>query len=125
MTILPPAPAQVGVESDVDERTNGHPPAPRAGHGHGHGNNNGNGRGGLGGGQGGPDDDNADNERSPHYYRRRRSFWPFVLDLGLVLALFGLIITGRPLTVIGAIIFVVALAGWIREARADYSNLSE
>jgi hypothetical protein len=47
------------------------------------------------------------------------------LDLGLVLALFGLIITGRPLMVIGAIIFVVALAGWIREARADYSNLSE
>jgi hypothetical protein len=122
MTLMPPAPAEV--ESEVSERTNGHPPA--NGHGRGQGNGNGHGRGGLGGGQGGPgDDDSQDNERSPQYYQRRRSFWPFVLDLGLVLALFGLIITGRPLIVIGAIIFVVALAGWIREARADYSNLSE
>jgi hypothetical protein len=123
---MPPAQAPVGVESDVSERTNGHPPVHGGGHGHGHGNGKGNGRGGLGGGQGGADDnDSQDNERSPQYYRRRRSFWPFVLDLGLVLALFGLIITGRPLIVIGAIVFVVALAGWIREARADYSNLSE
>jgi hypothetical protein len=48
-----------------------------------------------------------------------------LLDLGLVLVLFGLIITGRPLIAIGAVIFVVALIGWIREARADYSSLRD
>ncbi len=57
--------------------------------------------------------------------RRRRSLWPFVLDLGLALALFGLVITGRFLIVIGAVLFVVALAGWIREARSEYSHLQE
>ena len=48
-----------------------------------------------------------------------------MLDLGLAMALFGLIITGRPLIVIGGVIFVVALTGWIREARADYSRLKD
>ncbi len=61
----------------------------------------------------------------PESTRRRRSIWPFVLDLGLTMALFGLIITGRPLIVIGGVIFVIALAGWIREARADYSRLKD
>ena len=41
------------------------------------------------------------------------------------MALFGLIITGRPLIVIGGVLFVVALAGWIREARADYLRLKD
>ncbi len=61
----------------------------------------------------------------PESPRRRRSVWPFVLDLGLTMALFGLIITGRPLIVIGAVIFFVALFGWIREARADYARLKD
>jgi hypothetical protein len=118
MTIMPPA----QVEEEVLERTNGHPPK----NGHGRGNGRGRGLGGgPGGGQGGADGGGEGSDPSPQSGRRRRSYWPFLLDLGLVLALFGLIITGRPLMVIGAIIFVVALAGWIREARADYSNLSE
>ncbi len=61
----------------------------------------------------------------PRFPARRRSFWPFLLDLGLALALFGLIITGRPLVVIGGVIFVVALVGWLRDARADYSRLKD
>jgi hypothetical protein len=48
-----------------------------------------------------------------------------LLDLGVVLTLFGLIITGRPLMVVGGILFVVALVGWIREARTDFASLSE
>ena len=39
--------------------------------------------------------------------------------------LFGLIIIGRFLIVIGAVVFVVALTGWIREARKDYSSLAD
>jgi hypothetical protein len=56
---------------------------------------------------------------------KRRSVWPFITDLGLVMALFGLIIAGRPLIAIGAVIFVVALIGWIREARAEFSGLPD
>jgi hypothetical protein len=56
---------------------------------------------------------------------KRTSFWPFLMDVGLVLALFGLIITGRFLIVIGAVIFVIALLGWLREAREDFSRLSD
>jgi hypothetical protein len=48
-----------------------------------------------------------------------------LLDLGLVMMLFGLIIVGRFLIPIGAVVFVVALTGWIREARSDFSGLSD
>jgi hypothetical protein len=52
--------------------------------------------------------------------------WPFVLDVGLTLALFGLIIARYgPLIVLGAVVAVVGLAGWIREARADYTRLKD
>lgn len=61
----------------------------------------------------------------PQYPTRRRSIWPFLLDLGLAMALFGLIITGRFLIVIGAVIFLVAVTGWLRDARADYSRLED
>ena len=37
--------------------------------------------------------------------------------------LFGWIIIGQFLVVIGAVIFLVALTGWIREARAEFSSL--
>lgn len=100
------------VESAVsDKPANGHPPRNGSGHGDGGGQD--------GGGEGGAGD------RRPQPFGRRRSFWPFFLDLGLVLALFGFIITGRPLMVIGGILFVVALVGWIREARTDFASLSE
>ena len=56
---------------------------------------------------------------------KRRSVWPFLTDRGLVMALFGLIIAGRPLMAIGAVLFVVALIGWFREARAEFQNLAE
>jgi hypothetical protein len=56
---------------------------------------------------------------------KRTSFWPFVMDVGLVMALFGLIITGRFLIVIGAVVFVIALLGWLREAREDFARLSD
>ena len=57
--------------------------------------------------------------------KKRRSIWPFLLDLGLVMMLFGFIIVGQFLIPIGAVIFVVALIGWIREARSDYSGLAD
>jgi hypothetical protein len=85
------------------------------GGGHGHG-------GDEGGGTGWPGEAPTPDPRFPG---RRRSFWPFMLDLGLALALFGLIITGKFLIVIGLVIFVVALTGWIREARAEYTHLKD
>ncbi|MCC7360230.1 MAG: cytochrome c oxidase subunit 4 [Anaerolineales bacterium] len=56
---------------------------------------------------------------------KRRSYWPVLVDFGLVMALFGLIIAGRPLIVVGAIIFIAALIGWVREARAEFSRLPD
>jgi hypothetical protein len=92
------------------QRTGGGRPPAGNGHGNGHGS-----------GIGWPEEAPA-----PQSPRRRRSIWPFVLDLGLTLALFGLIITAYgPLIVVGAIIAVVGLAGWIREARADYTRLKD
>jgi hypothetical protein len=97
------------------------------------GGGNGHGGSGFGGsGSGGPDDPGTgwpgeapmpdEPERRP---ARRRSAWPFLLDLGLALALFDLIILRRGLVVVGAVVAVVALAGWIREARADYARLKD
>ena len=99
MSTPPAAPVKPG----TPERSGS--PYPPNGHGHGNGRHN---------GRGGPGDD-----LPPEFPKKRRSVWPFLLDLGLVLALFGLIIIGRFLLVIGGVNFVVALAGWIREARAD------
>ena len=107
--------APAPVKPDRTERTGARKPPPGHGDGNGQGNGQGNGRGTGWPGQAPP----------PQGPRRRRSIWPFVLDLGLTMALFGLIITGRPLIVIGGVIFVIALAGWIREARADYSRLKD
>lgn len=63
---------------------------------------------------------------------KRRSYWPFLVDLGLVMALFGLVIgnaaeqiVGQLLMVAGVFLFIVALFGWIREARAEYSKLRD
>ena len=106
MTLSAPAPVRPG----RTERMNGHPSP----------NGNGNGHSGNG------HDGSGEAEAAPFIPpKRRRSIWPFVLDLGLVMMLFGLIIIGRFLIVIGAVIFVVALAGWIREARKDFSGLAD
>lgn len=64
---------------------------------------------------------------------RRTSIFPLMLDFGLVLALFGLIIlrpvfselAGNIAIGVGAVIAVIALVGWLREARADYEKLSD
>ncbi len=65
--------------------------------------------------------------------RKRTSVYPFLLDLGLVLAAFGLIIL-RPLVsepasavaiVVGLVLATVALVGWLREARVDYNELPD
>jgi len=70
--------------------------------------------------------DDGGSRRPPfRLVRRRNSIWPLLMDLGLVMALFGLIITGRFLIAIGGVLFVVALAGWIREARAEYARLED
>jgi hypothetical protein len=110
MTLTAPAPVKPGAD-----RPNGHPPANDNGH-NGH------------GGHIGHDGHNgwSEPERAPQPPpRKRRSIWPFLLDLGLVMMLFGLIIIGHFLIVIGALVFVVALTGWIREARKDYSSLAD
>jgi len=93
-------------------------------------NGHGNGRQTGGGSSSGGDGDQGSglehgDEVPARFLRRRRSIWPFLLDLGVVLALFGLIITGRYLIVVGAAVAVVALFGWIREARAEFSRLSD
>jgi hypothetical protein len=111
MTLTAPAPAKPGAQ-----RPNGHPPP------------NGNGHKGHGGhtGHDGHDGWNEpEGAPPPPPPKKRRSIWPFLLDLGLVMMLFGLIIIGHFLIVIGAVVFVVALTGWIREARKDYSSLAD
>jgi hypothetical protein len=113
MTLIAPPPAPV--KPVLPPRGNGH--TPPNGNGRDHGGHDQDGNGGAGG-PNGP-------EEAPQPPRRRRSIWPFLLDLGLVLMLFGLIIIGRFLIVIGAVIFVVALTGWIRDARKDFSGLAD
>jgi hypothetical protein len=109
MTLPPPAPVKAGAP---DQAHNGHKPP-----GHGFTGGNGNGHGGTGWPEEAPQPEQPG--------KPRRSPWPFLLDLGLVLILFGLIITPRFLMVIGAVILVVALVGWLRAARADYSRLDD
>ena len=101
--------APTPLKPGIPDRTGGGRPPGGSGNGHGNGHNT-----------GWPEE-----APPPQKPQRRRSIWPFLLDLGLAMALFGLIITGRPLIVIGGVIFVVSLAGWIREARADFSRLKD
>jgi len=69
----------------------------------------------------------------PDWPKRRTSVWPLLLDFGLVLAGFGLIIL-RPLAgewpgniaiAVGVVLFGVALMGWVREARQEYKQLKD
>jgi len=79
-----------------------------------------NGRGSNGNGHSPGDPDSAPESHPPS---RRNSPWPFLLDLGLVIVLLGLIIfRHNALIVVGAL---VALINWMRDARTDYSQLSE
>lgn len=64
---------------------------------------------------------------------RRNSVFPFLVDLGVVLGIFGVIIVG-PLysalagwivLAVGGVLALSALVGWVREARADYQSLAD
>jgi len=117
----PPAPVKRAPPARAADRapTTGHPPpivgVPVGGPGNGGHNGQGNGN----------SDGHEEPGSAPLPPKKRRSIWPLLLDLGLVMMLFGFIIVGRFLIPIGAVVFVVALTGWIREARNDYSGLSD
>ena len=119
----PPAPVKrVPPARPADHSpTAGHPPpivrVPVGGPGNGNGGHNGQGNGNS--------DGHEEPDSAPLPPKKRRSIWPLLLDLGLVMMLFGFIIVGRFLIPIGAVVFVVALIGWIREARNDYSGLAD
>jgi hypothetical protein len=51
------------------------------------------------------------------------SFWPVLLALGISMSLIG-VITKLAVLIIGLLIALIALGGWIREARRDYRELS-
>ncbi|HVA21446.1 MAG TPA: cytochrome c oxidase subunit 4 [Candidatus Micrarchaeia archaeon] len=51
------------------------------------------------------------------------SYWPIVLAVGMAMALIG-VITQYVVVAIGLLITLVALAGWIRDARREYRSLS-
>jgi hypothetical protein len=81
--------------------------------------------GGNGGGPG-PDGGEPEPEPAPLPVKRPRSPWPFLMDLGLVVALTGLILFRQnAMIVIGAGIALFALFGWLRDARADFRKLSD
>lgn len=57
---------------------------------------------------------------------KRNSIWPFLMDTGIVTVLMSWIIfRSGPFVVLGALLAVIALVGWIREARTDFSKLSD
>ncbi|MHB1577156.1 MAG: aa3-type cytochrome oxidase subunit IV [Candidatus Dormibacteria bacterium] len=51
------------------------------------------------------------------------SFWPAMLAVGVAMSLVGTI-TKYEVLIIGLIIVVVALGGWIRSASREYHRLS-
>ena len=59
---------------------------------------------------------------SPDGHLPGSSFWPFLLAIGIAMSLIG-VITKVPVVVIGLIITLVSLGGWIREARHEYRSL--
>ena len=96
------APPPVRTPAPVKPSNGFHPPPGDGYRGNGHGGSGGKGSGGMGsGGTGWPGEGPQPEGQPPP--ARRRSIWPLILDLGLAMALFGLIITGRFLIVIGAV----------------------
>ncbi len=47
------------------------------------------------------------------------SLWPAVLAAGITLLLFG-VVAGWPFSLVGALVMVVALAGWVGENRRGH-----
>ena len=52
------------------------------------------------------------------------SIWPVVLAVGIALLLTGLIIN-IAVVIVGAVIFIAALAMWVRDARTEFHELPE
>ena len=54
------------------------------------------------------------------------TFWPFLLALGIVVLLWG-ILTNFIVSIVGFVVFVIALAGWIsalfKEAKTEEHEL--
>lgn len=50
------------------------------------------------------------------------SFWPILLAVGVSMSLIG-VITKLVVVIIGLVILLVALGGWIRDARREYRAL--
>ncbi len=51
------------------------------------------------------------------------SFWPIVLALGVAMSLIG-VITKIEVVIVGLVVVVVALGGWVLDARREYRSLS-
>jgi hypothetical protein len=65
----------------------------------------------------------GNDDHGPEDHLPGPSFWPVVLAFGVAMSLVGTI-TKYAVLIIGLIIVVVALAGWIRSARKEYRRLS-
>jgi hypothetical protein len=52
------------------------------------------------------------------------SIWPPVLALGIALVLTGLILN-RVIVAVGAVLTIVAIALWVRDARREFAELPE
>ena len=50
------------------------------------------------------------------------SFWPILLALGVTMSMIG-VITKLVVVIIGLVIVVGSLGGWIRDARSEYRAL--
>lgn len=85
-----------------------------------------NGHKGHGANLGGSGDAPLPESAPPPTPAKRNSIWPFLMDVGIVTVLMSwIILRSGPLVVLGALLAVIALIGWIREARADFSKLSD
>ncbi|MGH7641920.1 MAG: aa3-type cytochrome oxidase subunit IV [Candidatus Dormibacteria bacterium] len=51
------------------------------------------------------------------------SFWPILLAIGIAMSLIG-VITKLEVVIVGLILVLVSLGGWVREARHEYRSLS-
>ena len=57
-------------------------------------------------------------DEEPHIHLPPPSFWPIVLAIGTAMALAGIVIHPA-VWIVGIVVFLVALAGWLRELGQD------
>jgi len=60
-------------------------------------------------------------EEDPHHLPGP-SFWPILLAIGIAMSLIG-VITKLEVVIVGLVITVVSLGGWVCEARHEYRSL--